>query len=205
MCAAALLLGGCTGDADPIVTSTPSPSPSVAAVDPSTSASPSASASPSPSATALTEEEVLAAIPEDARSEGFISAVMFSRYFLELYGPMFAPPYDRGTFQSLSDDECDFCASAVDSSASAEDAGTESRGASITWLDDAPVAQGGLREDGFWYITQRYELSPRAVLDSSGSELSSDEGSRGRAGVKLGWSDGRWAVFGVEIEPDDAA
>src|SRR5690554_5304864 len=71
--AGALRASACSGDPAPIVTETPTATPSE---------TPSPSPTPSPSATALTDEEVIEAIPEEARHEDFPGAQEFAKFFL---------------------------------------------------------------------------------------------------------------------------
>src|SRR5690554_4881835 len=73
--AVAVLAVGCSADPDVVVT--PTPTITAPVVDES-------SPTPSPSPTELTQEEILAAIPEEALAGDFFSAVYFSQFFVEM-------------------------------------------------------------------------------------------------------------------------
>ena len=194
--AVAVLVGGatavltsCTGDPGPIVTETPSPT--VAVVTPS--------ASPTPSVTP--EEELLAQIPENARGEDFQSATQFSRFFIELYPGLFAREANTELFDFLSTDDCNFCSSALEDSRATQEVGAHSEGGAFVWPD--LVATGGLVDDGYWYLSQRFEVSDTTTYLTDGEVYKTVAGGTGDVALKLAFEEGSWRVHGVEFTYDD--
>ena len=165
----------------------------------SVAASPTPSVTPSPSVTP--EEELLARIPENARVESFPSAVVFAQFFIELYAPMFHSPYDTKLFAYLCADGDVFCEDAIARSEATRDAGAFSEGGEFTWLDDAPV--GGLNEDGYWYVSQRFSVTDTVTYLDDGSEYRTVRGGTGGVGLRLLFEGGTWRVHGVEFVYDD--
>lgn len=198
-----MALAGCTDDPEPIVTTTPTSSASVPE-SPSPSATASSSATPSPSATALTDEEVLALVPEDARDESLAGAANFSYYFLELYPQMFVanPGIAISTFDALSSPDCDFCSSSIDSALRTADMGAHSTGGSLTF-DRAAVPKGGVQDDGDWVIEFPLSAEPSTTVNSEGAQIASSDGGTGTATIGLAYVDGAWQVLGVRVEFGD--
>lgn len=195
--AAAVLLGGatvflsaCTGGSDPIA----SPSPSV-----STVVTPSPSVSPSP--TPLTDDELLALIPEDARGEDFLSASNFAKFFVGAYTQLFVDGADLSLYRALSSGECDYCASALANAVETAQAGAHSEGGVFSLPD--PLGRGGLRDDGFTYVAQRFTLTGATTLGPDGEQLGSGRGGAGDVGLKMRFDDGAWRVYAVEFSFDD--
>lgn len=184
---AALALAGCT----PSSPDEPTASPSVPVV----SASPSVTVAPSE--TALSEEELLESIPAEARTEDFPGAAAFAAFFIDLYAPMFAPPYDTQLFSVLSEEDCKFCASALGSVAETEEVGAYSEGGEFTF--DLVGAQGGLNNDGFWYVNLRFSVTDTDTYSQDGSYLNTVRGGTGTVGVKLEPNATAWRVHGVEF------
>ncbi|MFV0632672.1 hypothetical protein [Demequina sp.] len=193
-----LVVAGCGGDPEPVVT----PSPSVTPYEVAATVSPSPSPTPSPSATALTEAEILAAIPEHARYEDFPSSVQFARYFLESYSALFAPPYDARQFSALSTPDCQFCSSALESSEAVRSQGRTTTGGLLTW-GDAWRAQGGLASDGYWYVVDSFDETDTEAFAGGGESLGIVEGGSGTVTVKLSFADGKWSVHGVNFDYAD--
>ncbi len=189
---ATVSLSACTGGSDPIA----SPSPSVSTV---VTPSPSPSASPSP--TALTDEELLALIPEEARAENFGSASNFAKFFIDQYPTLFHTGHDGELFQYLSADDCVFCANAITDSVATGAAGAYNEGGTFTWPDQPP--RGGLESDGYWYVTQGFEVSDTITYLEDGSQYKTERGGAGEVGLKMAFDEGGWRVHGVEFVYDD--
>ena len=194
--AAAVLVGGatavlsaCSGDPEPIVTETPSPTATVV------------SQSPTPTPTLTAEEELLAQIPEDARGEDFASATQFSRFFIELYPGLFAVDPQTELFALLSAPSCQFCSGALADSTDTAAVSAHSEGGAFTWL--GAVLRGGLLDDGFWYVTQDFEVTDTVTYLADGTEDHISRGGSGEVGVKLSWDGGSWHVHGIEFVYDD--
>ncbi|WP_062073041.1 hypothetical protein [Demequina sediminicola] len=167
---------------------------------------PSPTPTPSPSLTPLTDDEVLAAIPEWTLGESIESAAGFSRFYVELYPTMFTEPYDTRVFGSLATTNCNFCAETLERVASTEQESAYSTGGSFTWPnaeDYVNVARGGLSEDGYWYIEQDMVMTTIETYSEDGTPLGSSPGGSGLATTKLSWSDGLWAVEDVYFLFDD--
>ena len=173
-------------------------SPSVPVV---VSEAPSVTPSVSPTPSATPEEELLARIPEYARYESFPSSVEFAMFFIDLYAPMFQPPYDTELFDFLCDDESVFCSKALENIAGAKEAGGYCEGGDFTWTPD--LAVGGLQSDGYWYVTQDFEVTDTNCFEADGSPHSVSKGGTGKAGVKLDFADNSWWVQDVGFDYDD--
>ncbi len=183
-------LTACSGDPGPIVTESPSLTRTVEATP-----------SPSPTATLTPEEELLAQIPEDARGEDFQSATQFSRFFIGLYPALFASEPETEPFATLSAPQCRFCSGALADADETRVAGGHSEGGEFTWPGD--VLRGGLQDDGFWYITQDFEVTDTVTYLADGSEYRVSLGGPGEVGVKLRFDRGMWHVYGIEFVYDD--
>ena len=189
----AVLLGGatvslsaCTGGSDPIA----SPSPSV-----STVVTPSPSVSPSP--TALTDDQLLALIPEDARAENFVSASNFAKFFVRLY-PSMMQNKDSELFRWLSDDACVFCQNALDSYQQLVVSNGSVTGGDMN-VEEA-LASGGLEPDGTTNASFDVQTTDMVFLDSAGNVTALKSGHGGRVGVGLRYDGDHWVVLGVGSE-----
>lgn len=190
------VLAGCSGDAEPVVTPTPSQTPTETVVE-------SPSPTPSPTPTELTEQEILEAIPEAARTEDFWGAQEFTRFFLSEFPILFQEPYDGRLFRALSDQGCVFCQSALENQGAAEEAAAFTGGGSFQFPD--PLATGGLREDGTWLVEQAFSVDDTEYFDEEGKLYRTTPGGTGTVGVHLDRVDDRWVVLGVTFEYDDDA
>ena len=188
--AAVLLVTACGGDPEPVVS--PSATPSVT-VSPSVTPSPS----PSPSATALTEDEVLAAIPEAARVESFPGAQAFAEYFLDQASTALVKR-DSGAIDVLADEECVYCANVRDSIASLEEAGSTVSGGDSVYPWE--VASGGLQSDGTWAVRLRAETAPIEVTSAAGDTTVAVPAESADVTVALRWQVDRWQVLEVVAE-----
>jgi len=165
----------------------------------STVVTPSPSLSPSP--TPLTDDELLALIPEDARGEDFLSASNFAKFFVGAYADLFVEGADARLYGTLSAEECQYCASALDNAAETARAGAHSEGGLFSFPD--LLGRGGLRDDGFTYVAQRFSLTDATTLGPNGEQLGTGRGGSGDVGVKMRFDDGSWRVYAVEFSFDD--
>ncbi len=190
----AVLLGGatvslsaCTGGSDPIA----SPSPSV-----STVVTPSPSVSPSP--TPLTDAQLLALIPENARGDDFLSASNFAKFFVVESQAMLLDG-DDGLLRAVSESGCTFCEASFATLAAMRDQGLTASGGGITVSPD--LAVGGLQADGTWNASFDIEVATQEFIDSSGAVITSNPAESLRVGVVLIYKGSRWGVVDVGSEP----
>ena len=182
-------LSGCTGDADPVA----SPSPSVTAESPS----PTPSASPSP--TALSEEELLELIPEDARAENFAAASNFAKFFIAEYHQMFLSK-DDALFAALSEPGCVFCENSLAEYEEVIGSGGSLRGGDMV-IEDG-LAAGGNQGDGTTNASFGLEVAVVEYLDSSGAVVKTIPATSGRVGVFMRYDVDHWVV--IEVGSDQA-
>jgi len=156
------------------------------------------SASPTPTVTA--EEALLAQIPEDARGEDFYSASQFAKFFIREYTRLFLEDASADLYAELSSDECVYCASALANARETAEAGAHSVGGEFSLPD--VFGRGGLRDDGYTYVAQRFELSDATTYGPDGTELGVGRGGTGDVGLKLKFETGSWRVYAVEFEFD---
>ena len=117
-------------------------------------------------------------------------------FFLELYMPMFQPPYDTELFEFLCTDQSAFCASSLANAVETRDAGAYSVGGEYTWQPE--LARGGLHNDGFWYVILPFSITGSTTYGSDGALLDTGGAATGEVGVKLTFESGTWRVLGVE-------
>ncbi|GMA36916.1 hypothetical protein [Demequina litorisediminis] len=80
------------------------------------------------------------------------------------------------------------------------------RAASLTWPDKddlAAFARGGQKDDGFWYVEQRFEAEDTTTYTSSDVLAGTVEGGTGAVTAKLQWLETGWTVLGVNFRYDD--
>ena len=191
---AALALAGCT----PSSPDEPTASPSVPVV----SASPSVTVAPSE--TALSEEQLLELIPAEARTEDFPGAAAFAAFYWELYPRMFSGQQDSEEAEALWDllgqEDCIYCASALNSLAEERADGLVRVGNDLEWSTNYPV--GGLNNDGFWYVNLTATATGVETRDALGNVVESEPGFTGTFALRLAWTADGWVVHGAEIVPD---
>ena len=176
---------------DPVPTATPSPSVVV-----------SETPSPSPTPTALSDDELLAMIPEGARAENFGGAVNFASFFVNEYYVMFSTEDDR-LFRALSSTDCVFCNSALTTYAKFDADGSSSEGGEPTF--DTALAQGGLQDDGSYIATIPVKTAPQTISDAAGGVVKEIPETAGLASVQIRYADGHWSVLDVNLVPNKAA
>ncbi|WP_062287352.1 DUF6318 family protein [Demequina phytophila] len=187
LCAA---LAGCTADAEPIVTE----SPTVVAVE---SPSPSASPSPSPSATALTNDELLAMMPEGAERSDVYGAMMTATFFLEQYAPMFQTG-DTRVWEALSAEGCEYCAKGIENAERVRDEGWLYEGGEIV-VEDRQT-QGSMTGDDTATVLLETRLSKAEVTQSDGTTTRVGRPGGVTYGVRLVLVADQWLIGGVASE-----
>ncbi|WP_297082120.1 DUF6318 family protein [uncultured Demequina sp.] len=188
--ASTLVFAGCTGDPEPEPTpATPTPAETV-------EPSPTPTPTPSPSTTALTDEEIIAALPPDARAENFGGAQAFATYFLENYIVLLE---DQPTvFTGLTVVGCTFCESVERYYRDASKAGEVVEGGSVSVVSEQ--ASGGLDQaTGRWTVTVDVEVAPLARYTADGEEVGTSDGGPGRSTLELVF-DEHWSVVDVGSE-----
>ena len=188
---ATVSLSACTGGSDPIA----SPSPSV-----STVVTPSPSVSPSP--TPLTDDQLLALIPEDARAENFVSASNFAKFFVREYQRMLTEQ-DRTLFSSLSEPDCLFCNSALATFDSVVSTGGSVEGGDVA-VDDG-LALGGMQDDGTYIATIHVTTAPQTNRDATGAIVEQTPEGSGLISVQMRRSGDHWVVVDVNLAPAEGA
>jgi len=159
--------------------------------------SPPPSVSPSP--TALSDEELLALIPEYARAENFGGATNFVKFVLGQYEDVYQTG-DTRLWERLSADDCVFCSSVIDESAALLEDGGHREGGVITVTDE--IATGGIADDGFTYVSRTYSVTETRDVDSSGDVIAVGPAGTGTASFKLKYGNGIWVIYGVETVGD---
>lgn len=190
---ATAVLSSCTGDPGPIVTQTPSLTATAEPVTPS--------ASPAPSVTP--EEELLAMIPENARGEDFQSATQFAKFFVQLYPDLFKKG-DPQLFRALSTPSCEFCASALETYDAFIASGNSYAGGDIE-TPDVVQFTGGLQPDGTWLVQFPMDIASSTTTTADGSSVGTIEAASLRTAVALEFTEGHWAVLGVNFEDGSAS
>jgi len=194
-------LSSCSGANGGSGYSTASVRPTVSGVSAESTASVVSPEVPSAEPHELTAEEALAMVPLNARDEDFPSAVMFTRFFLELYAPMFSPPYDTSLFDYLCADTSQFCTSELEGVAATREQRGWSTGGEFTWYDWTR-ALGGLQSDGSWLLGQRFDREAATNFREDGSLLNEVPAVSGMLHVLLYYVDGMWQVQGVNLVYD---
>ncbi|WP_144018516.1 hypothetical protein [Demequina sp. NBRC 110051] len=190
----ALLLSGCTDDPEPIISTTPT---FAETTSPTPSASASPTPSPSPSATALTEAEVLAQIPEDARNESLAGAVNFAAFALvESQAIVFTR--NSVLFEAIASSECEFCEARLETLDAMLAADETANGDDLVVLTES--ALGGPQADGTWVIDVPVTVPQVDVLSATGEVTRTIEPAQYNARVLLRPTDLAWELSEVSAE-----
>jgi hypothetical protein len=183
-------LAGCTGDPAPIVTKTPTLPPSPTETS---------STSPSPSATALTDEELLALMPEEAARDDLFGAMATAQFFLEQYAPMFHTG-DTRVWEALSAPECTYCADALENAERVRDEGWTVEGGEIVVDASSVRASADPGVDTTVILTAQVAYTAMA---SKGGEKTDERPERSlKFGFVLVRDGARWLV--AEVATTDA-
>ena len=156
----------------------------------------------SPSPAPLTDNELLALIPENARRSDFFGATAFVEFYVDLYPELFVDKPDTALFDFLSIDGCVFCAGALRDSAETVAASAHSEGGVFTFDDS--IGQGGPRDDGFTYVGRRFTVTDTVTYFADGSEHRTVPGGTGIVALRTKFEDGVWRVYEAEFKYDDA-
>ncbi|WP_062297372.1 DUF6318 family protein [Demequina maris] len=183
-------VAACTGEPAPIVTESPTGGTVVVPTE-------AAASTPSAAPTALTDDELLAMMPEGSERADVYGAMMTATFFLEQYAPMFHTG-DTRVWEALSAEGCDYCADALANAERVRDEGWTARGGEITV--DAGQTQAALTSDSEASVLLAAELEAGRLLDSSGGVQSSSRAGAAAYGVRLGFTGGHWQVIGVASE-----
>ncbi len=184
-------LAACTGEPEPIATESPTAIASAVAT-PSTT--------PSPSATALSDDELLAMMPEGAERADVYGAMMTATFFLEQYAPMFHTG-DTRIWEALSADGCEYCADALANAERVRDEGWTARGGEITV--DTGQTQAALTSDTEASVLLTASISAGYVAEGDGAETQTARSRDYQYGVFLAIEDGQWTV--AEVVGEESA
>jgi len=154
----------------------------------------------SPTPTALSDDELLALIPAEARRSDFFGATAFLKFYIDLYPGLFIEEPDTALFDYLSIEGCVFCDGAIRDSAETVAAHAHSEGGVFTFDDS--LGQGGLRDDGFTYVGRRFSVTDTATYLADGSEYGTVPGGTGLVALKTKFEKGAWHVYEVEFDYD---
>lgn len=185
-----LALSACTGGGDDARV-TPEPSA------PAETANVEATPTPTSTPTALTEEDVLAALPEAALRDDFSGAVAFSEFFL-VESQEIGEDFDTRVFEYLSDSECSFCAYRIEATRDGERRGLRSEGGELTV--DLASQYGGIQDDDTWYIELDVVVEAETFHDSAGEVVGEAEMLDTTAVVLLARDDTLWRVLEVDTK-----
>ena len=185
------VLAGCTGDSG-IVTTTPSPTVVAGSEGPSLTPSPTSSDDGM-----LTDEELLALMPEGASNETIQGAFLTFRFFIEGY-PQALSSRDSSALRALSLPQCDFCANLADGIDDLNESGSVFVAGEVvsdpSSVDLEPLADGR--------VVVRIDVSQSAFEyeDADGASLGGSEAGRYRMAALMEFDGVLWRVDGVEVE-----
>ncbi|MFV0634941.1 hypothetical protein [Demequina sp.] len=189
-----LVVAACGGDPGPVVTPSPSLTPTEVAA--TVSPVPSPTPTPSPSATTLTEAEILAAIPEDARHEDYPSSVAFAAEYLRRANNA-TTTHDLDWLEYVSDAECAYCTLTRHLIETDMVAGVSRRGGDM--MLDAAAALGGLQVDGRWRVELPVETTDATYVGPDGVVVDEVPGEELTMWVFLEYVNGHWKVIEVAL------
>lgn len=152
---------------------------------------------PSPRAATLSEAELLALVPEDARQEDFFGASAFAKFFV-LENQRMLITGDGRLFEELVAPGCAFCASSLARRDEVFEAGGSVEGGLATVEDT--FAAGGERDDGTWSVAFGVTTDEATYRDADGAVTTTVPSTAGRIEVLLRYEADRWVV--VEAGPE---
>ncbi|MDN4479735.1 DUF6318 family protein [Demequina muriae] len=161
---------------------------------PALSESPSPSPTPSPSATALTEEDVIAALPDGAMTADIWGAFAYASTLVTESRAMVLDG-DTRLFEAMSSDTCTFCTSALDYARSLDSANETLTGGQIKVQDADP--RGGLQTDGTWQVEFDIVVDAATVLNDQGAPVFDVPESRHTVAVLMDHDGEAWSVRDV--------
>ncbi|MCR6711393.1 MAG: DUF6318 family protein [Demequina sp.] len=181
----AAVLAACTPGGGAVVTETPSAT---------ASGSVTATASPSPSPSAGVD--VLAQLPEDAKSPGLDGAIATAEFFVELYGTMLQTG-DTRLWDALSGPDCAFCDDGSSTARGYLDAGTEVTGGRMSV--DRARTHANLADDGFTYVGVVAHQDEIRTADPTSTPVVVATPSDAGLILQLEYVGDRWRVNGVQV------
>jgi hypothetical protein len=152
-------------------------------------------ASPAP----LTDDQLLALIPDAAQRQDFMGAGEFARFVLAQYEEIFQT-FDTRVWEEVSSPECEFCSRSLSDIAELRDSAGTREGGHMTLDPASGIALGGLRDDGFYYVGFHFDISAWTDKDSKGNVLGAGAAASGETALKLQFIDGHWVVFGIDTQ-----
>lgn len=192
--ASAVVLAGCAVASGQ--DSTPSPATASPEADP-LPATPSSSASVSSDADApLTDEELLALLPEDAQYPDIRGAMAVAVWFMEYRDDIYKGA-DLRPWVQLSSDECGYCSYQLDDAMDYRVPGVVIEGGEV--VVDLGSVTGHLGEDGNAYVFLDVLFSDFSIdLADGSSEVGEDDPQS--ATLKLALDGVSWRVAGVDFD-----
>ncbi|BDZ61500.1 hypothetical protein Lsed01_01301 [Demequina sediminis] len=181
-------LAGCTGDPAPIVTEAPTVAPS-----PTETSSPS----PSPSATALTDEELLALMPEEAARDDLFGAMATAQFYAELLGTIWSGE-GADAWIGLATENCGYCASQTDNLRALWAEGATARGGTVHV--DESLTRAALAEDGAVVVELTAAVDELLRVDRDGQSTVANPAVSTEIIITLVRPGGVWLVDGVHTE-----
>ncbi len=182
--ASVVVLAGCVGDPGPIVTRMPSAVASAPGVG-------SETPSPSPSVMALSDDELLALMPEGAGREDLIGAMVTAQFFLEQYAEMFHTG-DTRVWEALSADECGYCADALADAEQVRDEGWVAEGGEV--FIDTNQTRGAIGESGTATVVFTANVADAYLTNLDGERTQTGAARSVIYGMELGLQDQVWRV-----------
>lgn len=179
--AGVLLVGGCTGDPEPVTT------PGVE----TPTVSPTPSPSPTPTVDAAVPPERPAAMAE-ASADGAAAA---AAYFLSLYPYIFATG-DLAEWDAMSDAGCGFCANTRASVLDQAERGVTGEGSEITVLSATGLE---LAPSESYAADLEIRQGPSFEVHPDGTRAPDGDGGQYRMHLALWWRDG-WLVRAADVE-----
>jgi len=180
----AVVLGGCTGSAQPAPTTPPAAATSVAP-----------SPTPTPTPTPSVDVAVPPVRPEAMATPGADGAAAAASYFISLYPYVYATG-DLTEWRLLSDPACEFCAM-VDGEV--ED--LHGRGHRVVGPFAVLSTSGRELEASRWYSAEAVvDIGESSEFDRQGHLVKTDGAGTYRTTYSLTWNEG-WRVDAVGLEP----
>jgi hypothetical protein len=142
----------------------------------------------------LTDDQLLALIPENARAENFVSASNFAKFFVNEYYIMLNTG-DDSLFRALSQPGCTFCENALQEFGDVIGTGGSVVGGDMTL--DPGLAAGGDMGDGTTNASFGVAVAEVRYLDSDGVVYRTIPATSGRLGVLMRYDTDRWSVIDV--------
>ena len=177
---AAAALGGCSGDADPIPSSTPPASTSVSA---SGSTSPSPSDSPSPTYS----------VPPEAQHRTDAGAIAFVQFYFDQVNEAWATP-DPDLIRILSGSDCNTCKADIKTAETLSSDGQRASGPSVQ-VGDFSSLPGP--QDSQMFVDLHLVQLDTPVLDKAGTEVSRPGTGEAEIRALVTWREDKWVMDAI--------